>query len=167
MNDLNTYDLQALRAIRRYHKEHGKPPVQIEATAGFRPGMTRDYFLVPGPPEPVDYAALTSDTAPATKLATTCVPVMPLGSGDIIYKHLVIREIGDSQEQADCTLHEKFHRLGAKLARAGLLIVEPKRTWGLCSYHHSPTYYSRIEAWIFGEEAVLNEMLANQSVEEQ
>lgn len=137
---MNSYDLEAVRAIRHYYERHGKAPIQIEATAAFRSSMTQDYFTL-------------NDTQPAL----ACIPVMPLGAGGIVYRRLTVINEDINMEKAECATAEEFQRVGAKLARAGLLIMEPKKTTGQQIY---PPFllFSQIEAWIFGEESVLEEV---------
>lgn len=91
---------------------------------------------------------------------------MPLGSGDMVYRRLVIRETAASLELADCAMFEKFHRLGGKLSRAGAAILHPQRARGLARNEYPLVYYSKIEAWIFGEENALDTVLANHLREE-
>lgn len=161
---MNIYDLQGLRAIRRYQEKHGKPPVQIEATAGYRAAMTQDYFLVA---ELSQSAGKTTENAPPVPtLATVCIPVMPLGAGDITYKRLVIQAVDVSQELANDAANEKFHRLGAKLARAGLFFLDPLTSQGQ-QIIPPFLFFSKISLCVFGEEPALNAALANRSNEEQ
>ncbi|SRR6266567_183773 len=151
---MDAYDKQALHAIKRYHAKHGKYPQFVEATAEHLKLMEYQYFTFPDPTD-------------ADKI--TRVPVVEVGTNNIVFRGILVRNTGINLERAECATAEQFQRLGAKLARAGLLILEPKKSWGLQTYNPH-LFFSQIEAFVFGEEATLEEMTQekyNHSLEEQ
>lgn len=140
---MNNYDEMALACIKGYRRKYGKYPPRVEATAGFRSAMTREYLTITEPPE------------------ETHIPVRPLGSGDIIYKRLALVEMGDSQDKADNVLDEKSRQLRANLMEAGFTFLEAPRTSGLYGFIYPLTYYSHVAIYVFGEEELLRETFDN------
>lgn len=151
---MNKYDLQALHAILDYRKKHGEFPAQVEATAGHRSKMTCTHFErieTPG-----HGAGLTFGGVPhPNQHLLGRIPVVAVGTGDIVYRGILVRNHDINLEQAKCKTAEEFQRVGARLARAGLLLLEPKSSWGLQTYNPH-MFFSQIEAWIFGEEAAFD-----------
>lgn len=148
---MNGYDQQALHAIKCYHAKHDKYPPFIEATPERIEAMGYYYFELP---DPADAGVVIT------------VPVVEVGAGDIVFRGLLVRNTNINLEQAKCATAEQFQRLGAKLARAGCLILEPKESWGLQTYNPH-LFFSQIEAWAFGGQAAFDEVLADRLREEQ
>jgi hypothetical protein len=144
---MNSYALAAMAAIQQYHKEHDTYPPCVEAAPEYIEMMGYMYF---------EFTEPIPDTQSEQ---CTRVPVVEVGTGDIVFRRLLVKNIGIKQEQANCATNEEFQKIGAKLARAGLTIVEPKRMWGIHNYP-PPIYYSQIEVWVFGEWAVLREVIS-------
>lgn len=146
---MNEYDEAALHAIQDYYKAHGKYPERIEVTTKYREKMTYTHFECEEPASELRIVIVTN------------VPVVALGTGDIVYRSIVVRNHDINLEQAKCKTSEEFQRVGAKLARAGLVIVEPKHSWGLQTYNPH-MFFSQIEAWVFGEQAAFDVAIAEE-----
>ena len=159
---MNNYDLEALRAIQRYHKKYGHYPAYIEATAGYRSKMSMAHFICLSVPEPINVVAVANEAPPTLPDEIgQAIPVVPLGTGDIIFHGIMARNHDINLEQAKCQTQEQFQRLGAKLARAGLLLLEPKQNWG---QQNMPPFLfvSQIEVWAFGEQAAFEKVMAEE-----
>lgn len=156
---MNSYDQAALRAIQDYYKKHSKYPERIEATAGHRSKMTCTHFECMEMPGPMDFTSLDS-TGLRTPIVTN-VPVVALGTCDIVYRSVLVRNHDINLEQAKCKTAEEFQRVGARLARAGLLLLEPKSSWGLQTYNPH-LFFSQIVAYVFGEQAAFDVAMAEE-----
>lgn len=143
---MNSYDLAAMAAIQDYHKKHGKYPRFIEATAERIEMMGYFYF---------EFIEPIPDTRDEQHIR---VPVVEIGASDIVFRGILVRNTDIVLEKAECATAEQFQRLGAKLARAGLLILEPQKSWG-CVTCNPHLFFSQIEAWAFGEETAFDEAM--------
>lgn len=160
---MNSYNLAAIRAIRRYQEKYGKLPERIEATAGYRSKMSRDYFAVPESSVLIDLETYMDDALPEPAITLVKVPIVPLGTGDIVYRGVLIRNTDINLEIAQCATQEQFQRIGAKFARAGCCILGEKSSWGLQTYNPH-LFFSQIEAFVFGEQDVFETMTEEQNL---
>lgn len=135
---MDSYNHQAMDAIKRYHAKYGKYPRCIEATAKHREQVAQKFVI-----------------------NEVCIPVVAIGTCDIVFRGLLIRNTDINLEKAECATLEQFHRLGAKLARAGLVIMGEKSSWGLQTYNPH-LYFHQIKAYVFGEEATLDEAMTEE-----
>jgi hypothetical protein len=166
---MNSYALAAMAAIQQYHKEHGKYPRFVEATAEHREKMDCTAFVLLEPNEQgTSLAVVESSTAvsDAVRVQQINIPIVALGTGDAVFRRLLVKNLDINLVQAKCATAEEFQRVGAKLARAGCLIVEPKESSGQ-QILPPFLFFSQIKVWIFGEEAAFNEVLADRLPEEQ
>lgn len=160
---MNSYALAAMAAIQDYHDRHGSYPSRVEATPEYMEKIECTHLECMELPGPMDFTALDS-TGLRTPIVTS-IPVVPIGTGDIIFRGLLVKNTDINQKKAEYATAEQFQRIGAKLARAGCLIVEPKESGG-CVTYNPHLFFSQIEAWAFGEQAAFDEVLADRLHEE-
>lgn len=154
---MNGYDHQALHAIQKYHAKHDNFPPFIEASAEHLAKMDCTEFVLLEPDEQGTFLAVVESSIAvenAVRVKQTSIPVVEVGAGDIVYKRLIICQVGDSQEQADIALNQKFDALCRDLARDNLRCLS-QRIQGLYGFIYPLTYYSQMTVWVFGEQAVL------------
>lgn len=135
---MDSYNHQAMDAIKRYHAKYGQYPRCVEATAKHREQVAQKFVI-----------------------DEVHIPVVAVGTCDIVFRGILVKNLDINLGIAKCATAEQFQRIGAKFARAGCLIMGEKSSWGLQTYNPH-LFFSQITAWVFGEEAALEEVMAEE-----